>query len=87
MCPLHQKVADIVCKTDRKVICAECVLFDEHKTHTYMKIENFKKEVKDKVQIVQERTRKFTEHPTCAETKAHQSAWSLKIKQRLEQLQ
>lgn len=33
LCPLHQRVLDIICIQDRARICANCALFGSHKNH------------------------------------------------------
>lgn len=37
-CLSHHKNCDLVCLTDKKVICSDCVLFGEHREHKYQKI-------------------------------------------------
>lgn len=49
-CIDHQKIADLVCLTDKKEICTDCVLFGEHREHKYEKVLHFKNVVQEKVQ-------------------------------------
>ena len=48
-CSDHSKVCELICLTDRKVICTDCVLFGVHKNHQYNRMDDFKKEVKTKL--------------------------------------
>lgn len=45
-CMEHKKIAELVCMTDLKTICSDCVLFGFHKEHDYKKYEVFKGEAK-----------------------------------------
>ena len=45
----HKKVAELICLTDKKTICSECVLFGLHKNHNYVKPENFKMQIKNEL--------------------------------------
>lgn len=47
-CSEHQKVADLVCRTDRNVICSDCALFGEHRSHDYVRSDDFKTVIKEK---------------------------------------
>ena len=47
-CSEHQKVADLVCRTDRNVICSDCALFGEHRSHDYIRSDDFKTVIKEK---------------------------------------
>jgi hypothetical protein len=47
-CSDHQKVADLVCRTDRNVICSDCALFGDHRSHDYIRSDDFKSLIKEK---------------------------------------
>lgn len=51
-CPLHNKPCDIVCLTDRCLICHKCALFGEHKSHDYKEIDDFRQHIEVKVNEV-----------------------------------
>ena len=40
-CLLHNKKADLICMDDKCLICANCGLFGEHKTHRIMPYDRF----------------------------------------------
>ena len=44
-CLQHHKNADLICLTDKKVICSDCVLFGQHRDHKYQKILELKDQV------------------------------------------
>ena len=44
-CFKHEKEAELICLTDKTLICTECVLFDNHKNHDYVKNQEFAKTV------------------------------------------
>lgn len=48
-CNEHSKVAELVCITDKCVICTDCALFGTHKAHCFMKMKDFKCELKSKL--------------------------------------
>lgn len=48
-CKQHHKLADLICLTDRKIICSKCALFGDHKNHDIREIEDFKQLVRGKV--------------------------------------
>ena len=48
-CIDHQKIADLVCLTDKKEICTDCVLFGQHRDHKYEKVTHFKNVVAEKI--------------------------------------
>lgn len=48
-CKQHQKVADLICLTDKKIICSKCALFGDHKNHDIKELEDFKQLVKTRV--------------------------------------
>lgn len=52
ICSEHQSKAQLVCLTDRKVICTNCALFGVHKGHHYMKFEEFVTDCRAKVKLV-----------------------------------
>lgn len=49
ICVEHQKNKDLVCLTDKAVICSDCILFGVHKGHDYMRTREFVKELKGKL--------------------------------------
>lgn len=55
-CNDHSKVCELICLTDRKVICTDCVLFGLHKSHQYTRMDDFKKEVKAKLTTLDSKT-------------------------------
>lgn len=55
-CNDHSKVRELICLTDRKVICTDCVLFGVHKNHQYIRMDDFKKEVKAKLVTLENKT-------------------------------
>lgn len=55
-CNDHSKVSELVCLTDRRVICTDCVLFGLHKSHQYTRMDDFKKEVKMKLAALENKT-------------------------------
>ena len=48
-CNSHQKVCDIICLKDEKIICSDCVLFGRHKNHKYKSTKMFLEDLKKKV--------------------------------------
>lgn len=48
-CMEHQKIAELICQKEKVIICTDCVLFGDHKSHIYLKIIEFKKESKNKI--------------------------------------
>lgn len=50
VCPEHQKMADLFCLTDRKVICVDCGLFGDHRNHNFKRFDLFKNETKKKLE-------------------------------------
>ena len=48
-CKEHNRKCNLVCITDNRLICTDCVLFGIHKNHEYNRIEDFKKEIKSKL--------------------------------------
>lgn len=48
-CNSHQKVCDIICLKDEKIICSDCVLFGKHKNHKYKSTRMFIANLKEKV--------------------------------------
>lgn len=52
-CKSHRKSTDLVCLTDNRVICADCVLFGEHKNHEYKRDSEFLREAKGKIENLQ----------------------------------
>lgn len=55
-CTEHSKSCELVCLTDRKVICTDCVLFGAHKNHQYTRMDDFKKEVRSKVAALENKS-------------------------------
>lgn len=49
VCAEHSKVCDLVCLTDKKIICSDCILFGVHKGHQYTRMKDFQKELKGKL--------------------------------------
>ena len=47
-CNDHNKKSELVCMTDKKLICTDCVLFGIHKNHEYVKMEEFKRDIRTK---------------------------------------
>ena len=45
-CEEHEKKADVICITDKQIICTDCILFGNHKNHEYNKINDFKKKIR-----------------------------------------
>ena len=54
-CALHGKPAELVCLTDRSLLCVDCVLFGAHKSHDYEREEAFGRRVRAKVAAAQSR--------------------------------
>lgn len=54
-CNDHSKICELICLTDRKVICTDCVLFGIHKNHQYLRMDDFNKEVKVKLSTIDNR--------------------------------
>lgn len=59
VCALHQKAVELVCLTDRSLLCVDCVLFGAHKNHDYEREEAFGKRVKAKVTLAQTKRAAF----------------------------
>lgn len=59
----------MICLTDKKVICSDCVLFGDHKNHKYEKILHFRKVVEDMLQTMSDKKLKVSEILNKAETK------------------
>lgn len=55
-CSDHSKVCEIICLTDRKIICTDCALFGVHKNHHYTRMDDFKKDVKSKLTTLENKT-------------------------------
>ena len=55
-CNDHSKLCDLICMTDRKLICTDCVLFGSHKKHHYTRMDDFGKEVRSKVTMLEGKT-------------------------------
>jgi hypothetical protein len=51
-CSEHQMNADLICLTDRTIICTNCALFGVHKGHNYMKLEDFINQCKSKLKEI-----------------------------------
>ena len=49
ICPEHHKPFELVCRTDYKVICSDCILFGSHKGHDYTRSKELQKEIKQKL--------------------------------------
>ena len=58
-CMDHQKIAELICLTDKCVICSDCVLFGNHNNHQYNKVIDFKKKVKNKINELEKREMEF----------------------------
>lgn len=58
-CMDHQKIAELICLTDKCVICSDCVLFGNHNNHKYNKVIDFKKKVKNKINELEKREMEF----------------------------
>lgn len=66
-CKIHEKSFDLVCLTDKKYICHDCVLWGEHKNHEYTQIDNFQNLVYQKIEKVFfkiEKMKKITNYET-----------------------
>lgn len=48
-CKHHHKLADLICLTDKKIICSKCALFGDHRNHEIKEIEDFKQIVRSRV--------------------------------------
>lgn len=48
-CSEHQSKAELICLTDRKIICTNCALFGVHKGHNYKKFGEFMEECRHKL--------------------------------------
>lgn len=58
VCSEHQTKAQLVCLTDRKVICTNCALFGVHKGHDYLKFDEFVDDCRSKMAPVLSSSRK-----------------------------
>ena len=61
-CMEHQKIAELICQKEKVIICTDCVLFGEHKSHVYLKITEFKKESKNKILELEKKCNKLKKH-------------------------
>ena len=59
VCNEHNKCIELVCLTDKKLICTDCVLFGVHKNHCYTKLEEFKKEAREKLKSFETKSKKL----------------------------
>ena len=78
LCRDHNKTSDIVCLTDKTMICHKCALFGEHKTHEYKEIDDFKMLVQEKVKKVNSEVTRFDANDNKFESRAF--VYSLKTK-------
>ena len=49
-CLEHRTISELICETDRKIICSHCALFGAHKGHQYIKFSDFKSDSSTKIQ-------------------------------------
>ena len=54
-CTEHQKVGDLICLTDRSIICVDCGLFGDHRNHSFKRFDLFKEETKSKLEKLHEK--------------------------------
>lgn len=47
-CFNHKQKFSLICFTEKKLICADCALFGDHKDHEFMKIDLYRDNIKDK---------------------------------------
>lgn len=52
LCSKHNKIADIVCLSDKCMICHKCALFGEHKLHEYKDLDDFKEILEKKIETL-----------------------------------
>lgn len=69
-CLDHKKVTELICLTDQKTICSECVLFGLHKAHEYIKPEVFKQQVKNELTDLQKKMDSFRDVQSVPEQKS-----------------
>lgn len=67
-CNDHSKVSDLVCISDKKVICTDCALFGAHKTHAFMKMDDFKRELKSKLMSLESQAEAVRLKPLIADS-------------------
>lgn len=85
-CRSHKKVADLICITDEKVICADCVLFGEHKSHDYKRGIEFMKEAQKKFEANTVELEALKHNPLIAESDRKLSELRDKIRARQDEL-
>ena len=49
----------MICLTDYKIVCTDCIIFGIHKNHQYSKVEDFQKEVKIKASTLENKIETF----------------------------
>lgn len=64
VCPIHSKPKDIVCLSDKCLICHKCALFGDHKLHDYKEIDSFKECIQEKVAASEELSVQLQAHRT-----------------------
>ena len=58
-CDEHSKKCELICLTDYKIVCTDCIIFGIHKNHQYSKVEDFQKEVKIKASTLENKIETF----------------------------
>ena len=58
-CGEHDKEIELVCLTDKKLLCTDCVLFGVHKNHDYAKLEDFKKEARERLKSFEAKSKEL----------------------------
>ena len=52
LCEEHNQNTTLVCFTEKKLICPDCALFGKHKDHKYMKMVEYRQEIKERYLIL-----------------------------------
>lgn len=86
ICVTHKKTADLVCITDQKIICADCVLFGEHKSHDYKRCMEFLRESEGKLDVIVAELESVKQSPMISGAEKKLSELRDKIKARQDEL-
>lgn len=85
-CAEHQSKAQLVCLTDRKIICTNCALFGVHKGHDYLKFEEFIEDCRAKMAPVLTVSKNKDLSKYFSEQKTRFSQFEARIKEKKEQM-
>ncbi len=54
-CEEHHQKLKLICISDQKLICSDCVIFGDHKDHDFKNFSQFRKDVKSKLESIDDR--------------------------------